>query len=214
MKKITRLIALTLICISAHSLTSCLSNDNDSDAKTITHEQALAYMRQVGGNYKGKLYFYNDTITTSNSKVDSVNIEMSITANDSNIVVKNIPGRVFSKLFRGTHYEELRNALDALPAQELTARYVFYSVTDTEFIYYGVYPINKTLNVTYGGKEHKISFNYYSMMNANGQYMQNETAFPLYLQEIRIDNMQERVLNTTGSYMDQDCILSIRGTRQ
>jgi hypothetical protein len=212
MKNVTRLFAVMIIAIITSSMTSCLK-DNDNETTPITQEEAMRYMYQIGGEYSGKLFFYNDTITTSSTKIDSVAATVSITANDSTIMLKGIPGRAFSKLLPSTQYESLRKALDNVPPIDLTIRYVFYSATEDQFVYYGVYPMSKTIKLNYDGADHSITFNFYSLINANGQYFKNQTYFPLYLTEVRLDNMLERSFTVSGYYTDNNCIYNFRGAK-
>ena len=212
MKNVTRLFVVMIISIITCSMTSCLKDKND-ESTPITFEEALGYMRQFAGTYNGKLFFYNDTITNSTTKIDSVATQMVVTANDSTITMSNIPGRVFSKLLSGTQYQSLRQALDNVPPMELTARYVFYSATTDNFIYFGIYPLSKTVVVNYDGADHKITFNFYNIINANGQYYMNECYIPFYVTEVRIDNMLERSYTIGGYYTDKNCVYYFRGKK-
>ena len=97
MKLLTKFLALMLICTTAMSITSCLgdSNDNDYSEYQITPEKYTLYLNEMAGNYTGKMYFYNDTISKVN-KTDSVSVSVMIKGiDDSTITVLNFPPKCF-----------------------------------------------------------------------------------------------------------------------
>ncbi len=205
MKKLTVFLSVMLLGIMVSTFTSCLSDDDD-DYKTYSQEEMRAFMRQIDGNYTGKLYFYNDTISAT-SKVDSVAASARITASDSTIILSDVSPRVFSKYFLSNvydgstgktvgqvnpQYENLSKALNELPNQQLILRHVFYDVVESGLIYYGVYPMSKTFRLNYDGAEHTLTFNFFASLNSNGQYYNRRTAFSLYVYDISIDNYSYR----------------------
>ncbi len=206
MKLLTKFLALMLICTTAMSITSCLgdSNDNDYSEYQITPEKYTLYLNEMAGNYTGKMYFYNDTISKVN-KTDSVSVSVMIKGiGDSTITVLNFPPKCLARLVKN---KEAKEALEHAESMPITAKFYLYQ-KDKEInnAYYGVYPSDLIYNLNYKDGNHKVRFTFAQVYRNSGEYYFNRTAFEMRLYRIYVDDIEDRTLTFSS---DINSILQI-----
>lgn len=196
MKKLSKLLAFFICCVTATTMTSCLGTDDNGGIDPETYK---LWLDQMSGNYYGgstwktenKAYFYNDTITDENNKnkIDSiVGITASYYKGDTTLTVSGIPGRLLAKEIKGN--DALKEALENAYMQTLKAKFNFYNITG-QWAYYLAFPYDITYpSLTYNGETHKVSFKFYSPSVGIYQY-ESTTEMHLidfYLMGVYIDD--------------------------
>lgn len=206
MKNLKFLFGVACLFVASFSFTSCL--DSDGDDYSLSPEQYTQYMKQIPGTYSGKMYFWNDTIKltdTKKSKEDSLkNVYVYVRGiNDSTITVT-LPTKYLGKNIKNTDENKaLKKALDDAPNQTLTMKYYLYQLQNN-VVYFGVYPTEiTTVNVNYGGADHKVEFSWYPYYNFNGQYSGRYMTASFLMQSIKVDNQTKWTASNSASDADE-----------
>ncbi|MBQ6032050.1 MAG: hypothetical protein IJL29_03395, partial [Prevotella sp.] len=88
MKKIFYILYGMLLMTGAFTITSCLSDDNDSDDYDgITPEDYTFYMNQMTGDYTGKLFFAGENL----NELDSIATTATVTGVGDSCVYVSVP---------------------------------------------------------------------------------------------------------------------------
>lgn len=206
MKNLKYLFVAICLLFTSVSMTSCLDDDNED--YSITPEEYSYYMGSMPGTYYGKMYFWNDTITLTDTKKDKIdslqNVMVSVRgANDSTITVS-IPSKYLGKNIKNTDDNKaLKAALDAAPAQTITMKYYLYMVQEN-IVTFGIYPteINK-MTLNYGGQDHEVAFTWYSSYNFNGQYYSRRMSVSMCLANIKVDDVAVWTATSSPSNSDE-----------
>lgn len=194
MKVLSRLSVFVLCCMATMSLVSCLNSDDDN---SMSDEDYKIYTTLISGYYYGgTMYFYNDTITTNTSKVDSVSSLSAVISTDSTILIQNVPGRVLAKCI--SNHDALKEAIENAESKTLKARYLLYNNTSSGYLYYYVYPVSVTYDeLTYNGNTHKVEIAFYTP--TLGVYYNNMVDIPFYLAGVYQDGDQLELFYDNGS---------------
>ena len=142
--------AMFIGLVSMMGFTSCLSDDNGNDNQNnqyrelTTLEKELA-VTSAAGNYTGKFYFYN-----SESKADSVETNVTITASDS-VLTTTIPKEALHAFIQRFNVPETTlNVFDQSPAPELKGVLHPYWNQYLEVLYTYIYTyVNNTVTVSF-----------------------------------------------------------------
>ena len=106
MKKIFYILYGMLLMTGAFTITSCLSDDNDSDDYDgITPEDYTYYMNQMTGDYTGKLFFAGENL----NELDSIATTATVTGVGDSCVYVSVP---LVNLARGTNDDWLKAAAE------------------------------------------------------------------------------------------------------
>ncbi len=196
MKLSTKLMVFVLCCTASMSLVSCLNSDDDNNG--LSEEDYKSYMSLMSGYYYGgKIYFYNDTITTTSNQVDSVSSLSAVIYTDSTIVIQNVPGRVLAKCI--TNHAALKEAIENADSKTLRLNYLLYPRETTSYLYYYVYPVSVTYDeLTYNGSTHNVVISFYNP--SLGVYYNGMIDIPIYLAGVYEDgNEMELFYNSSSS---------------
>lgn len=197
MKKLVKLIPILLIGVVCLSVSSCLGDDDSSTDYSITTEQYTTFLTQMAGSYTGQLYFYNDTLSTTN-KTDSTYMSyVAVRGVGDSTIVAQIPVR---HLVKGVDNQtEMRNAIEDLDEEiTLTMKYYLYQ-QNSGYVVFGLYPQTATYEYTYDGEDHELVFDFYRYTNVNGQYASGQMLADFYLTSVKLDGTQVASFNV-GTY--------------
>ena len=139
-------------------LTSCDGNDDSSQLSAA--DKKAAY-EAVKGDYNGfMIYTAPGTSASSNQNV-TVSMSWNISG-DTLLTIKD-----FRPYFLAQNIEDsaLKNALDTLPAHDLTCSITYTSLSPVWFL---IKPTSPTYNVTYGGASHEVRVAFY--VNSTASY--------------------------------------------
>ncbi|MCD8289980.1 MAG: DUF4840 domain-containing protein [Prevotella sp.] len=186
MKVLSKLMVIVLCCTASLSLFSCLGDDDSNN--NMSEEDYKIYTSLLSGYYYGgKIYFYNDTITTSSNKVDSVSSLSAVIYTDSTFVIQNVPGRVLAKCITG--YDALKEAIENADSKTIKAKYILYNNVSSGYLYYYVYPVSVTYDeLTYNGNTHRVDISFYTP--TLGVYYNGMIDIPFYLAGVYQDGDQ------------------------
>lgn len=206
MKKAKILSGVVFLFSASVSLTSCL--DSDSEDYSITPEQYTQYLEQMAGTYHGKMYFWNDTITTTEtktSKLDSLqNVTVSVRGKNDSTITVSVPAKYLGKNIKNSDENKaLKDAVDAYADQTLKMKFYLYQLQNS-VVYFGIYPTEiTTLNLNYGGADHKMDISWYSYYNYNGTFSSRYMDLSFYMTEIKVDGTSVWKANTNTSNADE-----------
>lgn len=196
--------AVCLLAVTA-LVTSCL---DEGDDYSISPEQYSTLMRQMVGTYNGKMYFWNDTIKLDDKKKTKEDSLKSVYVyvkgqNDSTVSVT-IPAKYLGKNIKETdETKALKRAIDNAPNQTLTMKYYLYQYNNN-IVTFGIYPKEvTTMNLNYGGKDHKVEFSWYNYYNFNGQYSGRYMLMNFYIVDIKVDNTSVWTASSSASTYDE-----------
>ncbi len=186
MKELSKLMVIVLCCTAAMSLVSCLGDSDESNG--LSEEDYKSYVNLMSGYYYGgKIYFYNDTITTNSNKVDSVTSLSAVIYTDSTIVIQNVPGRALAKCIK--NHDELKEAIENADSKTLRLSYLLYPMQTSSYLYYYVYPVSVTYNeLTYSGSTHEVVISFYTP--TLGVYYNGMIDIPLYMAGVYQDGVE------------------------
>lgn len=174
MNKMKYLLLLAVCAMATGFMTSCLGSDGESFDSRLTEEELSTYLRNLKGEYSGKLMFYhrgqNKAGTQDSMMLDSIkNMRWTINP-DSTIIIKNFPDSIYNNAI--TRNADFRKVLAKAPKRENlkcyyspfrfktqngTIDYAFYVLPDGTNKYNAVYTQsqitdddNKQYDVEYG----------------------------------------------------------------
>lgn len=206
MKNLKYLLGGGFLFLASASLTSCLDSDNED--YSLTPEQYTTYQDQMAGTYRGKMYFWNDTIKVNDkkkSKLDSLmNVYVDVRGRNDSTITMSIPAKYLGKNIKNTDENKaLKDAIDAYSNQTLRMKFYLYQLQNG-VLYFGVYPTQKTvMNLNYGGADHKVELEWYSYYNYNGQFSNRYMDLSLYMTEIKVDGNSVWKANTSTTNADE-----------
>ncbi len=212
MKALFKLFIFMLYCTAAVSLVSCLGDGDDGG---ISDNDYKTYMSIMSGYYyDGRMYFQNDTITSSSNtnKVDSVNNISVMVYTDSTLIVQNVPGRLLAKCITG--HDELKQAIEDAGNKNITAAYLLSSVSNNSVFFYYVLPASVTWDaLTYNGNTHKVQIAFYSP--SSGAYYGGAVDFTLYMAGVYQDgDLLQLFYDDDSSESEQkDAVLEIYASK-
>ena len=152
MKK-TSILTLLLCMITALTMTSCLSDDDD-DSGLTREEQHSAYL-SVAGEHNGQLVYYDSIFTTKPAKVDSVAAMVNFET-DSTVTVYNFRVNSIAHFVQDA---TAKACLENAPAQILKCNTIFYGLSPVTF---HILPQKLTFSTTADGKPHTITLAFYA----------------------------------------------------
>lgn len=197
MKKLVKLIPILLIGAVSLSVSSCLGDDDSSTDYSITNEEYTSLLTQMAGSYAGQLYFYNDTLSTTN-KTDSTYMNyVAVRGVGDSTIVAQVPVRY---LVKGVDNQaEMHEAIDDLDEEvSITMKYYLYQQS-SGYVVFGLYPQTVTYYYTYDGEDHDLVFDFYRYTNVNGQYASGQMLADFYLTSVKLDGTQVASYNV-GTY--------------
>ena len=152
MKK-NKLLSLVVALMATLSLTACLNDDYEEQAKRNlpTAAELKAASHTIQGLYHGKLSRYGLNEREQIEKQDSVSTTWEI-KDDTTLIIKNIPTKMLTASIIDTN---LKQAVEALPNQEIKCAISVFSVKPILF-YIAPYRLDLG-KVTYGGKTHDVA---------------------------------------------------------
>ncbi len=208
MKVLSKLSVFVLCCMATMSLVSCLNSDDDD---SMSDEEYKSYVNLMSGYYYGgKMYFYNDTITTTSNQVDSVTSLSAVIYTDSTIVIQNVPGRVLAKCI--TNHSALKEAIENADNQTLRLNYVLYPRQTSSYLYYYVYPVTVTYNeLTYSGDTHKVQISFYTP--SLGVYYNNMIDIPIYLAGVYQDGEEMELFYSSSSLDNSNTLIEFYASK-
>lgn len=208
MKVLSKLSVFVLCCMATMSLVSCLNSDDDD---SMSDEEYKSYTNLMSGYYYGgKIYFYNDTITTTSNQVDSVTSLSAVIYTDSTIVIQNVPGRVLAKCI--TNHSALKEAIENADNQTLRLNYVLYPKQTSSYLYYYVYPVTVTYDeLTYSGSTHKVQISFYNP--SLGVYYNGMIDIPIYLAGVYEDGEEMELFYNSYSSDNSNTLLEFYATK-
>lgn len=112
---------LFAVCAMATGfMTSCLGSDGESFDSRLTEEELSTYLRNLKGEYSGKLMFFhrgqNKAGTQDSMMLDSIkNMRWTINP-DSTIIIKNFPDSIYNNAI--TRNADFRKVLAKAPKRE------------------------------------------------------------------------------------------------
>lgn len=170
-----KLAIIALGCIAALSLSSCLSDNNDSDQGLTPAEigQCLAATR---GNYQGKIYYQAQNPDNLNDVIDTLNIRWTVTA-DTTVIVQEFPAAVAAANIKGNN-DELKEALLEADPQPLNAYLGFYKASPVTFL---LYPLSVKYTINYGGSTHTATVIFWVNNYSYGIFDQTTRGFEMRL---------------------------------
>lgn len=154
MKK-NKLLLLLIVLLTTVSLTSCLGDGDDSGRPQLpTKEERDAAFNVMKGNYQGKLICFSRNQQTGGwEKKDSTDIHWEMTS-DTCLLVKQFPTKYLAKSVKNA---SLKQAIEALPAQDLKFKFSIYWAKPTATGFYVVPLLADLGNLTYDGASHRIA---------------------------------------------------------
>ncbi|MBQ9649171.1 MAG: DUF4840 domain-containing protein [Prevotella sp.] len=183
---------LSWACCLAGALTvvSCLSDDDDNNnnqSKGLSASEKALCFAAVGGDYTGKLYFYD-----ASRERDSVDIDWYIPS-DSVMTVPKFPSKALAGCISNS---ALKEALEAAPDQPLNCRIGFINMSPIEFL---INPQTLTYNLNYSGSDHKVQVLFYvNNTYSYGTYnaSSRELGMQLIIGALYIDEKQSTYMTT------------------
>ena len=153
MKK-NKLLLLLFVLLTAVSLTSCLGAGEDSVRRQLpTQAEIDAAFNVMKGNYQGKLICYAfDEQYGGWKKDDSIASNWEITS-DTTLLIKHFPTKFLAKSVTNV---SLKQAIEALPAQDLNFKISIRQARPSATGFYIVPLLADLGNLTYDGASHQI----------------------------------------------------------
>lgn len=158
MKKF-KFLSFLMCCMSALLVTSCLSDDDDSD-RGLTPEQQGLCLNAIRGSYTGKLIYPSENPANSTDKTDTLNTSCVVNPMDTTVVLYNFPAELVAKWIKDG---EVKDALMDASEQDVKSKLYFYQ--NNPYIGFLTIPLPVEYDVFYGGAAHKVTAIFYS-----GQY--------------------------------------------
>ncbi|MBQ9222378.1 MAG: DUF4840 domain-containing protein [Prevotella sp.] len=216
MKKIFYILYGMLLMTGAFTITSCLSDDNDSDDyEGITPEDYTYYMNQMTGDYTGKLFFAGENL----NELDSIATTATVTGVGDSCVYVSVP---LVNLARGTNDDWLKAAAEEEGGNvTLAIKYYLYRVKDGD-VFFGAYPqfkygdpdsTKKTVSLTYDGETHDVDFWFYCNTNYNGEFYRDKLQVYFYLVGIQVDGSTVSNLTVSSSYLSPESYFRVLLTK-
>lgn len=200
MKKMYKLLAAGCLLLAVVSLSSCLSdNDDNSEAEKEWQEWYKGFQAEVAashGPYAGYVYYQPDA---KSEEVDSIAAEWDI-ANDSLMVLRNVPTRLFVQKLP-ENQSSLKEAILALNTVDVRVKIIFNVYYKSPLLFY-VYPEPVTLNINVDGQPKTAVVNFMNFETANQSYGQvmvsdGRCAVNVFLENIVVD---KSIVKTFSSY--------------
>lgn len=143
-------------CIAAVSLTSCLS-DSDSSDNSLTKADIAQCFAAVQGNHVGKLIYPAKNIKDVKDVTDTLDITWSVKT-DSTMTIYDFPTRLLAINVDSVKGKDMKDAIMALPDQDLTCRIGFVSMNPIQFL---INPVTPKFTVKMGDGNHDIQPAFY-----------------------------------------------------
>ena len=148
-----KFLSLVLGCMTVLSLSSCLKDD-DSNNNGLSASDVNQCLNIVRGDYTGHMLYLTDL---NRQTADTVDVNWSITSNDTTLTVNNFPTAAF------THYlsnKDLRDAVaEQWPRCQLKCKLAFTMLDP--YVQFLVGPQKMVIPVRYQDAEHKLSVLYW-----------------------------------------------------
>lgn len=185
MKHLTRLAAAMLLGTVVVTMASCLGDDNEEyDNYYVTAEEYGQLLSQMEGDYQSKLYFYNEDVASEN-KVDSAVVATSfVGVGDPTVTVSGIPASCLARLVKD---EAAKTAVEQADDQTITGKFYLYQHYQGRIVYV-VVPQPLSIDVNYGGEDHKVVFTLAQANTIYGEFVSNETVFDFRVYNIKVDD--------------------------
>lgn len=166
MKKL-KFISVMMCCLAAMTLTFTSCDDDDDDNRGLTPQEQQTAFNAVRGSYSGNMIY--SAVNPKNSKdvSDTVAVTWNI-ATDSTMTINNFP---IARLGDNVTDSTVRKAIQAQAPQTLNCYIGFIRLNPITFL---INPVSVTLNLNYGGADHKVQIPFY--VNSYYSYGAYQTA--------------------------------------
>ena len=208
MKKILSLLALSLLFVG---FTSCgddddiirvdpndPGNNNDSTRTYLTPEERATQLREMQGVYSGWMYFrYNDY---EREYKDSAKVGATITANDSLMVLRDMPLRIITNRIDKKYAAHL-DSTAIIPPVEATVQ-IYLPAGKTAFQantfehWFWFLPRGKNYQVTfpidYDGQQRDMTITFganYSTFSSNGAFLVRRMLFNAIIHSVSLEGV-------------------------
>lgn len=157
------LLGLLLCALMSIGLTSCLSDDDNSN-NGLTKEQIAECYNATRGSYNGNMVYKKDATSTSVSNNDTVAVSWSILT-DSTMNIYNVPAKAIASVFTDS---DIKQAVSEQADKVINCAIAYYNISNgtdanTKYITWLVGPMSITYdNVTYKGETHKVQVSFYA----------------------------------------------------
>ncbi len=142
--------AITLIMMASLMLNACLGDDDStSDYQGLSAQEKAQCLSLVKGDYKGSMIYYATNESNLSDLIDTLDISWSI-IDDSTMIVKQFPVRLLASDVTNS---TLKEAIEALPDDDLECRIGFVKVSPVQFL---VNPRTFTYQLTMDGASHQV----------------------------------------------------------
>lgn len=140
-------------CLAAVCVTLSSCNDDD-DEKALTPTEVQTAFNAVKGNHDGQLIYAAPNPKNLRDVTDTVNISWNI-ATDSTLIIRQFP---VALLGNSVSDSTARKAIQTSKPQDILCNIEFVRLSPVSFY---ISPASVTLNLNYGGKDHKVQIPFY-----------------------------------------------------
>lgn len=144
-------------CLAAMCLTSCLNDDNDSN-NSLTKDQVSQCLNMVKGVHNGQLIYAAKNPHDVKDQTDTLDISWNIKT-DSTMTIYNFPTKqLFEHVSESNAGADVKEALMALPNQDIECRIGFFRTSPISFV---INPVSPRFNLTLKDGTHKYDVAFY-----------------------------------------------------
>ncbi len=163
MKKLRTLLIVMLCSSMAIGITSCLSDDdNSNNYKPLTDVQRANQRRAIAGSYRGNIYFVND----STHSRDSLEMSWTLSAPDSSFVSNDFPASI---LVHGLSNLQMSQVIRNAGRYRLKGTFIPYinTVDNDNYFTFTLYPDNLKMefDTEYEGTTHHFAIEFVTQLD-------------------------------------------------